>query len=60
MQRTVAFKKMAMAMTSRFMEILSPKEPKDKGIKVDKGEDRRARSLLDSLDLPDDVFKGFN
>jgi hypothetical protein len=60
MQKTSAFKKMATAMTSKFMEILNNHGPKDKEVREDKGEDRRARSLLDSLDLPDDVFKGFN
>lgn len=59
-QRAIAFKKMAMMMTSKFMDMLKPKGSKNREEKIDKSEDAKARSILNSLDLPDDLFKGFN
>jgi hypothetical protein len=58
-QKTITFKKMAMMMTSKFMEMMKPKS-KNREIKIEKNEDARARSIFDSLDLPEDLFKGFN
>jgi len=57
MQKRESIKKMAESMASSFFEKMNKRPRKNQP--ADKTDDI-ARKLLDSLDLPDDMFKGIN
>lgn len=62
MQDQVVMRKMARELTESFLSNTPRRKNTEKTTekKVTPKQDERARSLLDSLDLPDDLFKGMN
>lgn len=60
MQNQVVLKKMVNVLASGFLSSRRRKPEETEEKKATPKQDERARSLLESLDLPDDLFKGMN
>jgi hypothetical protein len=60
-QSQIVFKKMVNKLAEGFMAAHTRRAPtEDKAKKSTPKQDERARNILNSLDLPDDLFKGMN